>query len=181
MKRSIPILAILALSGSVALAEGPGKGDRKRPDGRKIIEHLDKDGNGTVSKQEFTSGERAQKNPEMAEKMFAKIDADSNGEISAEEFAKHRPKEGRKRPKPGEIMKRLDKDGNGSISKAEFTSGERAQRNPEMAAKMFDKLDANGDGEISREEFAKRPKRGPRGGGDGPGRPEDADGPPIIE
>lgn len=165
MKASIHIIAILALTGSIGWAEEDRHPDRKRPDGQRILQHLDKDGNGSVSKEEFLASERAQQNPERAEKAFGHLDADGNGEITAEEFAKHKPLGGRgdgDRPNPAEIFKRLDKDGNGSISKQEFTSGERAQRNPEMAEKLFGKLDADGNGEISRDEFAKRPKRGPQ-------------------
>lgn len=190
MKTSIQIIAILALAGSVGLAEGDrkregnGNGPRKNHNPAKLIEHLDKDGNGSVSKAEFLASERAKENPERAERAFGHLDADGNGEITAEEFAKHKPQGGRgdgDRPNPAEIFKRLDKDGNGSISKQEFTSGERAQRNPEMAAKLFDKLDADGNGEISRDEFAKRPKRDPQREGGPDERPPGRGPAPQIE
>lgn len=162
MKTTITTLGMLALASSISFAEGDRKPQRKPHNPAKIIEHLDKDGSGTVSKDEFLGSERAQNNPDRAAKAFDHIDADGNGELTTQEFAEHRPREGRDgdRRNPAEVFKHLDKDGNGSISKDEFTSGERAQRNPEMAARLFGRLDADSNGEISREEFAKRPRRG---------------------
>ena len=189
MKTSITILGVFALASSISLAERDDRpqerdGNRHKPNPAKIIEHLDQDGNGSVSKAEFLAGKRAQKNPERAEKAFSHIDADGNGELTTDEFAQLKPRagrEGRDRPNPAKIFKHLDKDGSGSISKDEFLSGERAQKNPEMAAKLFGRLDADGSGDISQDEFAKRPRHNDRRRpGDRP-RPNDRDGGANIE
>ena len=87
-----------------------GGNDRKRPNPAEIFKHLDKDGNGSISKQEFLSGERAQKNPEMAGKMFDKLDADSSGDISRDEFA-NRPRQNDRR-RPGDRPREKDGAGN---------------------------------------------------------------------
>lgn len=171
MKTTIQILGVLALAGSISLAEGDRKGDRKRPNPADIIKKLDTDGSGSISKSEFMAGERAQKDPERAAKAFAHMDDDGDGELTTKDFAQRRRggEGGPNRPNPAEIFKKLDADGSGSISKAEFMGTERAQQNPEMAGKHFDKLDADGSGDITRDEFAQRPNRGDRrGGGDGP-------------
>lgn len=182
MKTIIKTLAIFALASSISLAEedkkhGGDQANRKRPNPAEIIKKLDTDGDGSVSKQEFMAGERAQKNPERAAKAFAHMDADGDGKLTTTDFAQRRkPGDGDKRPNPGEIFKHLDKDGNGSISKPEFLSGERSQKNPEMAGKLFDRLDSDSSGEITREEFAKRPRPGDRkpdkGDGQRPAKPE---------
>jgi len=196
MKTTIQILTAFALASTIGLAEGDRKPQgaegphRHKPNPAKILEHLDKDGNGSVSKEEFLASERGQKDPERAAKVFAHIDENNDGALTTNEFAKMRRPggpgegdgEGRDRPNPAEIFKRLDKDGSGSISKEEFTSGERAQKNPEMAAKMFQKLDADGDGSITHDEFAKRPRpddhkpgEGRPNGGERPRKPKGND------
>ena len=183
MKTTIQTIAILALAGSVSFAEGDRKpqerdGQRKRPNPAEIIKKLDTNGDGSVSKAEFLAGERAQKDPERAAKAFAHMDSDGDGQLKTSDFAQHRKggEDGRKRPNPAEIYKHLDKDGSGSISKQEFLSGERAQKNPEMAEKLFGKLDADGSGDISRDEFAKRPRPGDRPKPGNRPRPEGRDG-----
>jgi Ca2+-binding EF-hand superfamily protein len=123
-----------------------------------ILERLramDKDGDGKVSKDEFTG----------PEPMFARLDADKDGFITREEAAKFAgqaaPKAGAEAPKgkseapapkaapalaPGAVAERLramDKDGDGKVSKAEFTG--RPQ--------MFERLDRNRDGFLSRDEL----------------------------
>lgn len=90
MKLILPsILLTLALSFANA-EEKPGKGPKgekgKRPAPEAIVKHLDKDGDGSLSLEEFKAGKRAQENPEKAEEMFKKVDADSNGKVSVEEL-----------------------------------------------------------------------------------------------
>lgn len=80
-------------------------------------------------------------------------------------------KQDRKRPNPAEIMKKLDANNDGSISKTEFMAGERAQKNPERAAKAFAHMDSDGDGQLSPNDFAQRRNNG---GGKGGKRPNPA-------
>ncbi len=97
MKTYILSLGAIALVSSFAFAEGDAKAERdgkkKRPNPAEIFKHLDKDGSGSVSKDEFLAGPRAQKNPERAAEIFGKIDKDSSGDVTRDEFAqfqKHR-------------------------------------------------------------------------------------------
>ena len=174
MKTTIQTLVILALAGSITCAQDDRerkRENRERPNPAEIMKKLDTNGDGSISKDEFLAGERAQNNPERAAKAFTHMDSDGDGQLSPKDFAQRRGggPDGRKRPNPAEIYKHLDKDGSGSISKEEFLSGERAQKNPEMAEKLFGKLDADNSGDISRDEFAKRPRGDDKPGDRRPG------------
>jgi Ca2+-binding EF-hand superfamily protein len=65
----------------VALAD---KGDKKKPkDAAEVFKKLDKDGNGSLSLEEFTGKRDAEK----AKAIFAKKDKDGDGALSLEEFS----------------------------------------------------------------------------------------------
>jgi|SoiMethySBSTD1v2_1073268.scaffolds.fasta_scaffold1277828_1 Ca2+-binding EF-hand superfamily protein len=103
---------------------------------------LDKDGNGSISKDEWV------RDPQV----FDRLDANKDGALSPEEarqVAAARVQQPRQ-----ERWNRLDKDSNGVLTKAEWP------RRPEV----FDRLDANKDGQLTADEiraqFARRRKRG---------------------
>ena len=93
MKKTIfaasALITLVATSAALAQQGGGGGGI--------TFESLDTDGDGTVTKEEFTANfnppgrnGNPPPDPEMA---FTRIDADGNGEISAEEF-ENRPRRG---------------------------------------------------------------------------------------
>ncbi|MCM8543412.1 MAG: EF-hand domain-containing protein [Lentisphaeraceae bacterium] len=67
MKKCIAILVLLGFVASVSAAP-------------KDFKSVDKDGDGKVSKEEFTGGN------EKKEKAFKKLDKDADGSLSEEEF-----------------------------------------------------------------------------------------------
>lgn len=88
MKTTVLSLGVIALVTSFAFAEGDKPNRDKKPrNPAEIFKHLDKDSSGTISKEEFLAGRRAQKNPERAAEIFGKIDKDSSGDITRDEFA----------------------------------------------------------------------------------------------
>jgi hypothetical protein len=91
-------------------------------------------------------------------------------------------KDGKGRPNPEAIFKKLDADGSGSVSLEEFKAGPRGKENPEKAGEFFKKIDKDSNGELSFEEFKSHrpPPKGAKGGPGGPGKP-DGDGPPPAE
>jgi Ca2+-binding EF-hand superfamily protein len=92
---------------------------------------LDKDGDGKISRDEFT-GPAPQ---------FARIDADKDGYLTLAEVAKFRETA---MNQFGPRLKEMDKNGDNKISRAEFTG----------PPPLFDRLDANKDGLIEpREAF----------------------------
>ncbi len=89
MKALTSILAILALAATVNAAEG----DAKKPEAGKpkktpaeMFKALDKDANGSVSKDEYMASPGAKKDTAKAEERFTKADKDKNGSLSLEEM-----------------------------------------------------------------------------------------------
>ena len=88
MKAITSILAVLALSVSLNAAEG----DAKKPEAGKpkmnpeeAFKKLDKDGNGSISKEEFMAGP-GKKDAAKGAEMFGKKDKNADGSLSKEEF-----------------------------------------------------------------------------------------------
>ncbi len=76
--------AVFALQALPALAEEgvPKDGKHHRGD---MFKEADKDGDGVISKEEFTANSQAR-----AEKKFAEIDANKDGKVTKEEGQTHR-------------------------------------------------------------------------------------------
>jgi hypothetical protein len=141
---------ILTLSGMAclfALDAEEGKGKKRRGDHHKggHFQHLDKNGDGFVSKVEFLD-------------QFNAMDLNGDAMISEseqEEFREKR-KEEMKNMTPEDRFAKMDQDGSGAIESNEF-------RGPK---ELFTKMDSNGDGQVTLEE-AKAMKGKRKGKGKG--------------
>ena len=100
MKKTIfavsALITLVAASAALAQQGGGGGGG-----GAITFESLDTDGDGIVTKEEFTAnfnppGRNGNPPPDPAT-VFGRIDADSDGEITAEEF-ENRPRRGQAPP-----------------------------------------------------------------------------------
>jgi len=90
MKSITSILAILALAATVHAAEGdkkPEAGKKKAPNPEEMFKRLDKDGNGSISKEEYMASPQAKKDEAKAAERFGKLDKNGDGSLSKEEFA----------------------------------------------------------------------------------------------
>ena len=56
------------------------------------MKNLDKDGNGSISKEEFLASPQAKKDSAKAEERFGKMDKDKNGSLSLEELTPKKKK-----------------------------------------------------------------------------------------
>lgn len=88
MKAITTILSVLALAAISAQAQEKKTegGEKKKMDPEAAFKKLDKDGNGSVSKEEFLASPQAKKDAAKAEESFGKRDKDGNGSLSLEEF-----------------------------------------------------------------------------------------------
>lgn len=90
MKSITSILSILALAATLNAAEGdkkPEAGKKKAPaNPEEVFKKLDKDGNGSISKEEFLASPQGKKDAAKATEMFGKKDKNSDGSLSKEEF-----------------------------------------------------------------------------------------------
>lgn len=97
MKKIVIIATVVASGMALSLhaeEEGKGKGKGKVDPAKRVafmLEKLDTDGSGTISKEEFAAGPIAEKmkgKEGALDKIFAARDSDGDGELSKKELAK---------------------------------------------------------------------------------------------
>lgn len=97
MKAITSILAILALSATLNAAEGDAKkpeaGKKKAPNPEEMFKKLDKDGNGSISKEEYMASPQAKKDEAKAAERFGKMDKNGDGSLSKEEMTPKKKKD----------------------------------------------------------------------------------------
>lgn len=183
MKKLFVIAILLMASLTVTFAQskggkGLGKGKAIDPEKRAegMVKLLDKDGNGTISKEEFAAAPWAAKmkekgGDELLTKIFTERDKNKDGQLDLKELAVPMPRRDGFRKRNSEtsssshadaLVKELDKDGSGTLSREEFFASPFLVRVREKAAAevsnaQFNELDKNGNGMLSREEFASFP------------------------
>jgi Ca2+-binding EF-hand superfamily protein len=137
-------LSMTAMASSIHAA----KPEAREGGGHWMLKHLDTDGDGAISVQEFqAAGDQA----------FARLDADGDGRISAEEFAAARGWHGREHHKGahGKHGGKPGTEGAARPSEEQRTThrAERQARMEQARAERFARMDTNNDGSISRAEF----------------------------
>lgn len=123
---------------------------------------MDKDGNGTLDKQEVLEGYEEHFGIPMTEdqvdEMFAAVDIDGNGCIDYTEFvmATMNEKDLISQQKLKAAFRLMDKDGSGAISPEEIKKALGIDDDQdETLDRLIKEIDENGDGEIQFEEFCK--------------------------
>jgi len=124
-----------------------------------LFKRLDKDGNGSLSREELESLVRPQDGKHQRMPHLRDLDTNKDGVISFEEF---KAGEFVKKLPPEQqlaLFRRLDVNGDGVISPADHPAGERPGP-PGVAhdpRRLFRQLDKDGDGFLSFEEFRQAP------------------------
>lgn len=172
------------------LAGPAGQGSPERAAER--FARLDANGDGFLDAADREARARqAAEEPDLIAQLFTQIDLNQDGTLDLDEFRAHqstlRAQGGgdglgsnaeeavaqRMRERMGQRMReemaKIDANGDGNIDQTEFLNNERAQQDPEGAARFFNFLDRNEDGVINESD---RPTGGgpwdpSRRGGDG--------------
>lgn len=97
MKSITSILSILALTATLNAAEGDKKPeagkDKPKMSPEEMFKKLDKDGNGSISKEEYLASPGAKKDAAKATERFGKMDKNSDGSLSKEEMTPKKKKD----------------------------------------------------------------------------------------
>ena len=109
----------------------------------KNFKMLDKDGDGSLTFDEFKSTRKKPEAIEQAEQIFKLIDTDGDGKVTLKEFI-NRPAEARFKP--------MDRDNNGKVTWDEFKAGRKAEE-LEQAEQNFKRMDTDGDKCLTLDEF----------------------------
>ena len=134
------LLLAAALAGTMLGGAAIASQDAPRGRGGGMMMRADTNGDGNISRTEFTA---------QAEARFARMDKNGDGFITADEM------NGRGGRGPGGGLMSADTDQDGKISRAEFMA---------QSSERFAKLDANGDGQISGDEMKAMMERMREGG-----------------
>jgi Ca2+-binding EF-hand superfamily protein len=154
-KTTIIGATVIALMGSVSIANAKQGGEGKGKGPRINFEQLDTDGDGFITKAELQAAHEAR---------FAKNDTDGDGFLSAEELEASKAKmgkgkkggEGQSDRKKARMMRYMDENGDGKVALSEIPT-DRMDR-------MIGKLDTDEDGKVSKEEFeARKMAKGKKG------------------
>lgn len=132
--------------------------DEKR-DLEKIFKSMDRDGNGTLDREEVLLGYEEHFGvpitEEMVDAMFRAVDLDGNDCIDYTEFvmATMNEKDLVTNEKLKAAFHLFDKDGSGTISPEEIRKALGFSENDEHLNALIAEVDENGDGEIQFDEF----------------------------
>lgn len=146
MKNIVLVIAFVALSINLnAQQKGQGGqgmrngGSGQRPSPEEILERLDTDNDGLISKSEANEA----RNGKMAEN-FDTIDVNSDGFIDEDELKSGK----KKKPNVDQLMKEIDANNDGDLDELEIAASEN------LAIKNnFSKIDKDEDGFITRTEL----------------------------
>lgn len=143
MKSTLIVLTLIAVPAAAFAGDSRPDYDGEYMRGARLIEQLDKDKDGRVSRDEAM-----QAATERASKRFDAIDTNKDGYITQDEVdAARKNMRTEMRKRAVEHWKAADKDGDGAISRAE------AEASMPMLFRRFDELDKNKDGKITRDEM----------------------------
>ena len=148
MKKVTQIFALILLTGGAVLAVG-------KPVDR-MIDHLDSDGDGMISAEEFQ--------PPRRRGMIEHMDVNNDGAVTVEEINEQiADRQEKETARLHAFFSDADTDGDGAVTREEAQTA------------AFNRVDENRDGYLTEEELRKA--KPPRGGRHGPGGPGEWGGP----
>jgi len=126
----------------------PKDQERHRREIRRMFNRADKDGSGSLTKEEWHSvlnSSGCKTSMKEVEEFFDEMDRDFDGRLSFSEFM------GEETPLE-KLFKSMDKDGDGTVTKEEFSSICK-NLTKEQVSEAFTKFDSSGDDKLDYREF----------------------------
>ena len=153
---------------------------------KRQITKLDTDGDGNVSKTEFTTGASSNNlSSDAAASLFDTLDSSSSGSLSISDLASAfqslssetraalmQTQEMAAPPSAEDMFAKIDSDGDGVISESEFVDGRPSSMSAEQASSLFSQMSGDGDS-MTKEQFLANAPKPPQGGPGG--KPPSAD------
>lgn len=154
---SVFVSGLLASQGALAERGGPGKFMRffdANNDGTVTMEEfdeaartrfgrMDKDGNGSISRDEFRDYVMARRMEHKAEKL-KRMDTNQDGKVTEDEFVSYKSEKAKRK------FARMDENKDGNLTADEM---QRCGKRRHFGSKgIFYRLDKNEDGQVTREE-----------------------------
>merc|ERR1711936_1448672 len=121
---------------------------KNRREVRRMFTRADKDGNGTLTKEEWhhvLNSSGCKTSMAEVEEFFHEMDRDFDGRLSFEEFMGEETT-------LEKLFKSMDKDGDGTVTKEEFRKICK-HLTPQQVEEGFAKFDTSGDNRLDYEEF----------------------------
>ncbi|WP_158025948.1 EF-hand domain-containing protein [Pararhizobium arenae] len=142
---------------------------------------LDKNGDGTVSQDEFSTGRPSDVTAEQSATLFGSLNTSGTGALTYDEYVAGsesaadstsaklsgemmakildmlQQTQGTERPQPpssSDMFADMDTDGDGSVTEAEFVAARPENVSEEQATDFFARLDSEGTGALSEEQFS---------------------------
>lgn len=144
LSRKALLAYLVFVAPTAALAHQHGAGHEGRQMSGRMLERIDKNGDGQVGRDEVADM------PRLAER-FDQLDGNGDGVLDKAELDKVRDRvRGELKERGEERFEGTDTNGDGAIDRAEAQA--EAQR---RVAEMFDRLDDDGDGRLTREEISR--------------------------
>lgn len=154
---------------------------------KRQVTKLDTDGDGNVSKTEFTTGaSSANLSSDAASSLFDKLDSSGSGSLAISDLASAfqslssetraalmQAQEMGALPSADDLFAKIDTDGDGTITESEFVDGRPANMTAEQASSLFSQMSGDSDSMTKDQFVAGMPK--PPAGGPGGGKPPSAD------
>ncbi|MBZ4659270.1 MAG: casA [Desulfacinum sp.] len=130
----------------------------------RILDRIDSDGDGTITKEEFITHRPEDMDEEQAEEMWSTLDTEGTGSLSGSDFISLMQSMRPPRPPQGgdesqrsaglqSLLEKIDEDEDGTITEAEFLAARPEDMSEEQAEEMWSMLDTEGAGSLSQTEF----------------------------
>jgi len=126
-----------------------------------IIQKMDTNGDGSISKQEFVAARPSDVSENQATSLFDNFDSDGTGSLTEDQLAQAMSIKNQGGPIGGlggsgdlsDLFTSMDTDGDGEVSEAEFLAAKPDDVSDDQATSLFESMDSSGSGSLTESQF----------------------------